>query len=257
MNINKITKLKNNKYKILIDGDNIITYDNVIIDNELLYKKTIDRYLYEKIVIDTKFYEVYYNTIRYIMKKRRSEQEIIDYLSKNNVSLDDINRIIDKLKKSRLIDDIEYCKAFMNDKIYLSKFGINKIRQELLKNGISIEIIDNELGNLDKSMLDDKLERLILKKINSNNKYSNSYLKQKILNEMMNLGYGKNEVLDILDKHIVDDTDIINKEFDKLFNKLKFKYSGIELENKIKQKLLYKGFKIDEINNLIQLKTEN
>ena len=41
MNINKIIKLKNNMYKILTDDDIIITYDNVILENNLLYKKTL------------------------------------------------------------------------------------------------------------------------------------------------------------------------------------------------------------------------
>ena len=43
MLITKIEKLKNNKYKIIIDDEKIITFDNVILDNNLLYKKVIDK----------------------------------------------------------------------------------------------------------------------------------------------------------------------------------------------------------------------
>ena len=73
MKINKITKLKDNKYKILIDDENVITYDNVILENELLYKKNVDAKLYKKIVKDTMFYDIYNKAQKYIMKRLRSE----------------------------------------------------------------------------------------------------------------------------------------------------------------------------------------
>ena len=53
MIINKLIKLKNNKYKIITDDIEIVTYDNVILDYELLYKKNIDKETYENIVKDT------------------------------------------------------------------------------------------------------------------------------------------------------------------------------------------------------------
>ena len=43
MKIEKIQKLKNNKYKIKLDsGDIINTYDDVILNNSLLFNKEID-----------------------------------------------------------------------------------------------------------------------------------------------------------------------------------------------------------------------
>ena len=100
-------------------------------------------------------------------------------------------------------------------------------------------------------------EKLILKKINSNKKYSNQLLKQKILNEMINLGYDKNSILQILENNLKDNNNILNNEFDRVYNKLKVKYSGNELNNKTKQKLIQKGFSIHDINKLIQEKTED
>ena len=91
MKINKIIKIKNNKYKIIIDGDSIVTYDDVIINNNLLYQKEINKDLYNKLVNDTKFFDIYDKTVKYILKKRRSEKEILEYLRKYNLSSDDIN----------------------------------------------------------------------------------------------------------------------------------------------------------------------
>ena len=49
MQIKKIKKVASNKYKIdFTNGDSIITYDNVILENNILLKKEIDDSLYEE-----------------------------------------------------------------------------------------------------------------------------------------------------------------------------------------------------------------
>jgi len=254
MQINKIIKLKDNRYKIYIDGDSIITYDNVILENDLLYKKNIDKNLYNKIIVDTNYYDIYNKTVKYILKKLRSEKEVSNYLSKFELSDKDFNKMINKLKDINLINDREFCKAFINDKIYLGKNGINKIRNDLLNQYISNDIIEQELSNIDKSVVNDKLEKLIVKKINSNHKYSNQYLRQKLINDMVNLGYSRDSIIDIIDKNLLNDSDIVKKEFNKIYINLKKKYSGVDLNLKLKQKLISKGFEIDVINKLIQEK---
>lgn len=257
MEINKIIKMKDNKYKIYIEGDFIITYDNVILDNDLLYKKHIDDSLYKKIIVDTEYYDIYNKVVKYILKKRRSEKEIYEYIKKFNIDENKINKIINKLKELKLINDLEYCKAYINDKLYLSKCGINKIRIDLLEQNIPYDVIEEELKNIDINILNDRLEKLIVKKIKNNKKYSNYLLKQKILNEMINLGYDKNNILEIIENNIESNASILETEFNKIYLKLKNKYSGVELKTKVKQKLIQKGFSMEEINKLLQEKTED
>ena len=250
MNIKKIIKLKNNKYKIVFDDHEITTYDNVILDNNLLYKKNIDKENYDKIIKDTNYYDIYNKCVKSILKKRKSEKEIKEYLDKFNI--DNKDKIISKLKEINLINDRDFTRAYINDKIYLSKCGINKIKNDLINLGIDIIIINEELSNIDKSIFQDLLEKQVLKKIKNNTKYSNYQLKQKILNEMINLGYEKEDILSIIDVNIISDNEILEKEFNKIYNKLKTKYSGYELNQKIKQKLTIKGFKVDDINKKIE-----
>ena len=256
MLIEKIEKLKNNKYNIYINGEKITTYDNIILENNILYKKQIDNDLYHKILNDSQYYNIYNKVVNYILKKRRSEKEIIQYLNKLNLSSININKMIEKLKSINLINDKEYCKAYINDKVYLSNFGINKIKDELINQDISLEIIEGELNKIDRSIFYMRLEKTIVKKINSNKKYSNSFLKQKILNDLLKLGYEKNIILEILNKYNNDEFNILENEFNKLYTKLIKKYNGFDLNKKIEQKLLVKGFNIYQIRELIQKKTE-
>lgn len=256
MKINKIIKLKNNKYKIIINNDIIVTNDNVILENGLLFKKEIDKFLYEKILDDTLFYDTYDNILKYVTKKIRPKKEILEYINKFKLSEEKQQKIIDKLNTVHLIDDAKYARAYINDKLNLSKYGIDKIKKDLVKNNISIDIINSELNKVENNKEIEKLEKLIIKKINSNHKYSNNYLKQKILNEMIILGYKKDEIICILDSNLKSDNNILEQEYNKIYNKLKLKYIGSELNNKIKQKLFAKGFSLDEINIIMQKKAE-
>lgn len=257
MNINKIVKLKDNKYKLIIDNESITTYDSVIIENGLLYTKSIDKKLYSKILKDTLFYEVYNKTVKYIMKRLRSEKEIRLYLIKYELSNSDIEKIINKLKDINLINDKAYTKAYINDQIYLSKNGIYKIKDNLLNHDIPLELIEEELSKIDLEVMDDRLEKIILKRIKANKKYSNNELKNRILKEVINLGYSKDKAISIIDSCVLEDSSIIEKEYNKIYSKLSKKYTGYELFNRIKQKLYSKGFNIDDINNLLQNKTED
>ena len=243
MKIEKITKLKNGKYKLkLDDGETVITYDDVILNNGLLFHKEIDDGMYLKIKNESDYYELYNSAIKYITKRLRSEKEIKIYLEKKTSDIYVIESILIDLKKLNLINDRKFAHAYINDKLNLSNVGMKKIRHELRNLGIDDEIIENESLKVDYSLNRNKLEKIIIKKIRTNHKYSNNILKQKIINEMINLGYDKEEIADICDKNMQDDNDIYNREYEKIYNKLKQKYSGNELEYRVKQKLYSKGF---------------
>lgn len=257
MKINKIEKLKNGKYKIVFDKDSIETFDNVILDNNLLYKNNVDSDLYDSIVNDTIYYEIYNKVIKYIMKKRRSEKEIREYLLKFSLSKENINKMILKLKNNKLINDIDYCKAFINDSLYLGNKGINNIRNELLNQEISAEVVENELRNIDNKLFNDKLEKLVKKKIKLNKKHSNNYLKQKLLNELLELGYDRYDIINVIDSNLnTNDYIILKKEFEKTYTKLEKKYNGYDLQRNVKNKMLSRGFNINEIELLLKEKTE-
>jgi len=249
MKIDKIKKI-GNKYKITFDDDSVLkTYDDVIINNRLLYNKKVDADVLNKLNKDTSYYDIYYKTVNYITRKLRSKKEIVEFIDKNNVNERDKKEVIRKLKEIGLINDLQFTKAYISDHIYLSNDGPLKIKKNLLEHNILEETIDLELSNIDINIIIEKLTKLINKKISST-KYSGYVLKQKILNDFINLGYSKEMICAIFDSISVNKTSLLKKEYDKLYKKYSIKYSGKELDNKIKSKLYQKGFTIDEINNI-------
>ena len=243
-------KKQNNKYKIKLEGNiTIETYDDIILKYNILYKKEIDEKLKEKIEEENKFYDTYNEIVKLINKKLRSEKEIKEIMNKKEIKNQE--ELINKLKSSKLINDELYAKAYIHDKISFSNDGINKIKKDLMNQEIQENIIENEIEKINKEEQKQKLEKLIMKKLKANTKYSDKIMKQKITNYFINLGYDKEEINEILNTTSTDNNEIIKKEYNKLINKYKTKYEEEKLKYIIKQKLYQKGFNIEEINNLI------
>ena len=136
MKIESIKK-SGSKYKILLDNGRIInTYEEVILNNGLLFHKYINKNLLEKINIDTNYYKSYNKALDMINRRLRSEKEIKQYLIKSEVEEKDIEEIINNLKRIGLIDDRLFAKAYTNDKVNLSTDGPDKIRKYLENNNI-------------------------------------------------------------------------------------------------------------------------
>lgn len=251
MKIEKIKKLSNGKYKIQLENKEVITtYDEVILNENILFKKEIDNELLNKINNQNDYYKIYNKTLKYIMTKIRSEKEINIYLDKQNVEKIDKEKIIKKLKDNNMLNDKTYLKAFIADKVRLSSDGKEKIKKQLLEQDIDSKLIDEELEKYDEE-IKEKLEKLINKKIKTYYKYSEYIAKQKIKEYFINLGYKIDEIDEVLNKIKIENTDSIKKEYEKQYNKLSKKYKDKELEYKLKNTLYQKGYKIDEINKIM------
>lgn len=249
MKIERLKKLKNNKYEILLDNNiKIVLYEEVIIDNNLLYKKDIDIKLLEELEKQNEYYDNYNRVVKYCMRKLRSEAEIDEFLKKLDVSKIYKDKIKEKLKSLKLLDDYAYAEAFIYDKINLTNDGPLKIKKELSIKKIDDDIINKILNNYDQTIFIDKLTHMIGKK--KNTKYSNYMFKNKLLTYFINLGYEKDMIVPILDQIDSDVSLIIKKDYDMILSKLSKKYSDEKLEYEVKKKLYQKGYSIDDINNI-------
>ncbi len=248
MEIKNIKKLRNGKYKIEMDDTKITTYDDVIINNNLLYKKHIDNKLLENINVETSYYDVYNKVIKYISIKLRSKKEILEYLNKNKIEENDKNKIIKDLTNTGLLNDENFAKAFISDKIYLSNDGRLKIKKELLEHNVNEDIINKYLYSYEENIFEEKLSKLMTKKIKTS-KYNGYLLKQKLFYEFNNLGYENDIITKVYNS--IDINSNIDEYFEKYYKSLSKKYSGNDLINKLKNKLYSRGYSIEEINEKI------
>jgi len=157
--------------------------------------------------------------------------------------------LIEKLRHDGYINESNYLKAFINDQINLSLNGPDKIRDSLKKLGFGGDEIDNYLSQFD-DIWKERIEKLVSKKIKINHNLGKNKLKSKIINDLINIGYKKYDIINILDSIKLDDEDILIKEYNKALKKFSVKYKD-NLDIKIRDYLYKKGFDLNEIGRVM------
>lgn len=241
MKIKKYIKTGSNKYKVILENDeSIILYEDVILKFELLLKKEIEDLCVIK-NYNEKF-SLYDKTLGYISKKLRCEKEIRNYLSNYTTNQDDIDNIIKKLYDNKILDNKLYIKNYINDKIYLTLEGPNRIKNDLINLGFDSYLVEDELIEFNQELIQERINKYINKQLKVNKK-SLYVFKNKMLFNLINLGYENNDILKVLNKVSLDEDNLKSKEEEKLRKKYSRKYDGYELENIIKRKLFEKGYR--------------
>ena len=245
MQINKFVKKKNDMYNIVLeDGTVLVAHQNLILKYDLLIKKSITNELRNIIEEENLTYIAYNIALKYISNKMRTKKEIKEYLLKKEVDETIANNVIEMLENDSYIKDETYAVAFINDKINLSNDGPNKILRELVDKGIDQSIAFSKIEIFDKEAQKEKIKMIADKLIKNNKTKSTYFLKNKIIEYLSNLGYDKSLILDAINNiSFVENNNIAKKEYEKIYKRLSRKYSGKELELKIRQKMYSLGFK--------------
>lgn len=235
-----------NDEKLKIGLDTYIKYSNL---------KGIDEETYSLFKKEDKYISAYNSCLRKLSIKDYSEKQLFDFLARK-LELDSklIEQIIINLKKYNLIDDNRYCVNRLN---YLNKanYSYKSIRNKLLKDGISEDIVDAHM-HLDKDAEFDKALQLA-------NKYSltiknkSSYAKKQcIINKLIVNGYNYdivNDVIDIVDLKTNNEDELLEKEYSKAYIKYSKKFEDYDLYKHIMNSLLSKGFKMDDIKKIMEV----
>lgn len=244
MKITKYEKKKNGMYQVFFDnGNNVDLHEEIILKYDLLIKKEASNALVDKMLDENKIYIAYNLAIKYISGKMRSKKEIREYLIKKNIDNDSIEKVLDILVKEKYLNDFSYANAFVNDKILLSSDGPNKICSKLSELGISDEAISDAIGKFSSEIQIERINKIANKYISTNRSKSINSLKNKIVEHLYSLGYDKSLIIECVN-HLSfnDDIEIAKKEYEKIYKKLSRKYSGSELELRVKQKMYALGF---------------
>lgn len=152
--MSKITKIevqKRNKERVnlFLDGEYAFS-----ISAELVYKEhlkvndEIDYNAIKGLAEKENFSRCKEAGLRIIERNYKTEKEVRDKLKQKEYEENAIEYSIKFLKEYNFIDDNYYAKAFIRDK--LSSMGSQKIKYNLAQKGISKEIIEKELINIDK-----------------------------------------------------------------------------------------------------------
>ena len=246
MKIEKFKKRPNGLYTIYLDNFNTYDlYEEIILKYELLITKTIEEAKLNKIIEDNKKYESYYEALKIIKRTIKTKEEIKQLLAEKKYSKENIDFAITTLEKQGYINDKSYAKSYVHNAIIMTNKGPKKIEEELVKKGISNDNYSAALAEYTNDLEKEKIEKIISKKIKANHNKSAKVLKQKLGLDLINNGFSKDIIKEVLSSTTIEENKaILKKEYDKYYKKLSKKYSGKELEYKLKQKMYSLGFNI-------------
>lgn len=244
MKILKYKKKKNGMYELELDNGVIVdTYEEVILAHDLLITKNINDIDYNSIEKDNKYYDCYYRALKLIKVSAKSRKELYLKLGSLDYENSDINRVLDQLEKQGYLNDMAYANSYVNLKIMTTCYGPGKIHRELEQKGIAQSVIEKVMLQYTRQIQREKIDKIVNKQIRANHNKSNALLKRKIGNDLVMQGFYREDINSAIDNsNFSDDKLIMQKEYEKIKNRLSKKYSGQELEYKIKEKMVQKGF---------------
>lgn len=238
----------NDSHKLKVTLDDYLDFklkENIVLDNETFNK------LKEK----EKYTLAYLSALRRLAIKDYSVYKMKQSLKqKYDLTKEDLDLIIKDLIKKDLLNDERYIlskSSYLSNNGYSYKMIINKLKDD----GVNFDLI-NKLVKEDKNEESIKL----------NNK-ANKYLKtikgksvlnkkqlimQKLINDGFNIELSKKivETLNFNEDKNLEKENLI-KEYNKVCLKYKKKYQDYELKNKIINSLMLKGYRYDDILDVL------
>ena len=101
----------------------------------------------------------------------RREYCVADVLKKATDGLEGdreaAQEVVDVLVNEKYVDDLRYASAFARDKSAIQGWGEVKIRYMLSAKGVSRDVIDKALEEIDQDKADSRLEKLLQNKLKS------------------------------------------------------------------------------------------
>lgn len=200
----KITKIeiqKNNKDRvnIYLDGEYAFAINAELVYKEnLKVKDDVDIVKLQEVAEKEAYIRCKESAIKIIERSYKTEKEIRDKLKQKGYEEKQINKSIEFLKEYNFLNDNTYAKAFIKDK--LTSKGSQKIKYDLIKKGISKDIIEENLIQVDKNEEKEVALNLARKKYESirKNESDNYKLSGKLYRFLISRGYGYDIVKDVV-----------------------------------------------------------
>ncbi len=172
MKITKIEQQKKNKKRmsVFIDGEFSFGADSFALlslrlnEGDEISKEKLAVIKNTAVFEDAKNYAANLVSARsYTVKAMR--EKLIAHIGDNEV----VDKTIDFLKEYKLLDDYDYALRFFHDLVHIKKLGLQQVKWKLKEKGISSDIVEKVLEELDVSdTILQNLESVALKKLKGN-----------------------------------------------------------------------------------------
>lgn len=158
-------KQQKNKNRVNVYLDDVFGF-GIDLDNFVLLNLRINQELtsdeVEKVVRKAEFQKTYDKLLRFVMVRPRSEKEVTEYFRRKEVHESMHAEMIGKLKHLDLLNDLEFARWWIDQRIRFKNKAKRVIIQELRMKGVSQNNIDDAFG--DTIVDEEKMAKEILSK---------------------------------------------------------------------------------------------
>lgn len=153
----KITALnaqKRNKYRVnvYLDGKFAFGLTGVVVGS-LVMGQELTREEIEDLKIKDASEMAYHRALNFLSYRARSEEEVRKNLRKHKTPEETIEEIIPRLREKKFLNDEEFAVAWVENRSEFRPRGRRALYMELRQKGITQEIIDNTLEDLEEGPL--------------------------------------------------------------------------------------------------------
>jgi regulatory protein len=148
MLITKIVKSRRqrNSYEIFIDDKpGLKVSEGTLASAALFTGKTLDERSIEKIVQKDTRERAHQMAVNFISYRPRSSKEIVDKLTRKGFTLELALEVVERLKELNLLDDLQFARMFVRDKLLGKPMGKALLRRKLLEKGIAFQLSERVL----------------------------------------------------------------------------------------------------------------
>ena len=148
------------------------------------------------------FEKFYLVAVNYLSYRPRSEKEVRDKLKLKNTPQDITDKIIDKLKEQKFINDAEFARMWTANRIKINPKSKRVIKMELLQKGVDPEIIDKTLtGDADEGVNDlEQAKKLVEARFTRYRHLPKQEIYQKLGGFLGRRGFGWSVIKDAIDE---------------------------------------------------------
>ena len=145
--------------------------------------------------------------MRLCARAERSEEDARRLMTRWGVAPADRERVLERLRRDRFIDDARYAEAFVREKINLSGWGARKIADALHRNRRARETSARARAALDAGTARERLADLLRRKVRTTRAATPYELKNKLIRYGLAQGYDYEAVRDAADALIATTDD--------------------------------------------------
>ncbi|MBP5091213.1 MAG: RecX family transcriptional regulator [Bacilli bacterium] len=250
---------KGKRATLLIDDDEVTLSENAFSEFRLYVGKELSSSEFRKLKDYAALDDLYSYGLKLLSARSYTSYEIRGKLMKRSAEIEDIRKVIFRLKKNGLLDDEAYAKGYLEDAYELKGYGEKRIRFELERKGIPPEVVASLPFSYEKELMSaKKISRQLEKRYAS---VPNQAKRDKIMNALLARGYSNSLAReasgDIEENEEAMEASLLEKDYNKSKARYGRKYQGYELKQKLMAYLLGKGYRYEDIKHMEEDEDEN